>query len=106
MLKRPSSRFPARTTRCVPSGTSCAGATAYSRGSRALAGSAIQLEPEEADRVLAHDLPARLATEGQAEDVLRVVEIVMRPVGRSEEHTSELQSRENIVCRLLLEKKK
>src|SRR5690606_40927835 len=25
---------------------------------------------------------------------------------RSEEHTSELQSRENIVCRLLLEKKK
>src|SRR5690606_39770469 len=26
-------------------------------------------------------------------------------VDRSEEHTSELQSRENIVCRLLLEKK-
>src|SRR5690606_40119757 len=29
-----------------------------------------------------------------------------RPVRRSEEHTSELQSRENLVCRLLLEKKK
>src|SRR5436309_11611512 len=32
-----------------------------------------------------------------------------RPRGatmRSEEHTSELQSRENLVCRLLLEKKK
>src|SRR5690606_40277510 len=30
------------------------------------------------------------------------------PIGplRSEEHTSELQSRENLVCRLLLEKKK
>src|SRR5690606_40080896 len=28
------------------------------------------------------------------------------PVDRSEEHTSELQSRENLVCRLLLEKKK
>src|SRR5690606_39848520 len=28
------------------------------------------------------------------------------PVPRSEEHTSELQSRENLVCRLLLEKKK
>src|SRR5690606_39803306 len=28
------------------------------------------------------------------------------PVLRSEEHTSELQSRENLVCRLLLEKKK
>src|SRR6266700_8273158 len=27
-------------------------------------------------------------------------------IGRSEEHTSELQSRENLVCRLLLETKK
>src|SRR5690606_42027649 len=27
------------------------------------------------------------------------------PASRSEEHTSELQSRENLVCRLLLEKK-
>src|SRR2546428_3896101 len=34
---------------------------------------------------------------------------VRRPVraeGRSEEHTSELQSRSDLVCRLLLEKKK
>src|SRR3712207_8229841 len=29
-----------------------------------------------------------------------------RPRGRSEEHTSELQSRQYLVCRLLLEKKK
>src|SRR5436309_12532870 len=29
-----------------------------------------------------------------------------RRLVRSEEHTSELQSRENLVCRLLLEKKK
>src|SRR5437870_9788076 len=29
-----------------------------------------------------------------------------RPVRRSEEHTSELQSRGHLVCRLLLEKKK
>src|SRR3989442_8322952 len=29
-----------------------------------------------------------------------------RVVGRSEEHTSELQSRPHLVCRLLLEKKK
>src|SRR5690606_25690497 len=29
----------------------------------------------------------------------------MRVILRSEEHTSELQSRENLVCRLLLEKK-
>src|SRR5690606_41745819 len=31
---------------------------------------------------------------------------VSGPLMRSEEHTSELQSRENLVCRLLLEKKK
>src|SRR5215475_8555949 len=31
---------------------------------------------------------------------------MMRSPLRSEEHTSELQSRENVVCRLLLEKKK
>src|SRR3712207_7118112 len=31
---------------------------------------------------------------------------VVRVVARSEEHTSELQSRQYLVCRLLLEKKK
>src|SRR5205085_11536429 len=31
---------------------------------------------------------------------------VGKPVQRSEEHTSELQSQSNLVCRLLLEKKK
>src|SRR5690606_29250475 len=34
------------------------------------------------------------------------VEITQNKRQRSEEHTSELQSRENLVCRLLLEKKK
>src|SRR5436309_13949455 len=33
-------------------------------------------------------------------------EIELVSCARSEEHTSELQSRENLVCRLLLEKKK
>src|SRR5690606_41883342 len=32
--------------------------------------------------------------------------VFRQPPSRSEEHTSELQSRENLVCRLLLEKKK
>src|SRR5947209_16307347 len=32
--------------------------------------------------------------------------ILMKPRSRSEEHTSELQSRQYLVCRLLLEKKK
>src|SRR2546429_5287475 len=35
-----------------------------------------------------------------------VREIEAADVGRSEEHTSELQSRLHLVCRLLLEKKK
>src|SRR5436309_7854444 len=32
--------------------------------------------------------------------------VSLQATSRSEEHTSELQSRENLVCRLLLEKKK
>src|SRR3712207_7635635 len=36
----------------------------------------------------------------------RLVGIGFRPEHRSEEHTSELQSRQYLVCRLLLEKKK
>src|SRR5205085_10161186 len=32
--------------------------------------------------------------------------VVRRTTSRSEEHTSELQSQSNLVCRLLLEKKK
>src|SRR5690606_42072460 len=35
-----------------------------------------------------------------------LVELFVGNADRSEEHTSELQSRENLVCRLLLEKKK
>src|SRR5258708_14750658 len=40
---------------------------------------------------------------GQAHDLLAVEAVV---VWRSEEHTSELQSPDHLVCRLLLEKKK
>src|SRR2546430_10316324 len=35
-----------------------------------------------------------------------VVTMLVLTAGRSEEHTSELQSQSNLVCRLLLEKKK
>src|SRR5690606_10774732 len=42
---------------------------------------------------------------GRAEVMLDPV-LAPHDAGRSEEHTSELQSRENLVCRLLLEKKK
>src|SRR5690349_23950387 len=38
-------------------------------------------------------------------DTFRIGQVSSQP-GRSEEHTSELQSRRDLVCRLLLEKKK
>src|SRR5690606_41956564 len=47
-------------------------------------------------------LGGRLSTGRPAPERRRSVEGHLR----SEEHTSELQSRENLVCRLLLEKKK
>src|SRR3712207_7747053 len=46
----------------------------------------------------------RLAAGGAADPVGRLTLRRLRP--RSEEHTSELQSRQYLVCRLLLEKKK
>src|SRR6185436_21170291 len=39
-------------------------------------------------------------------DGIRVNSVCPGAVGRSEEHTSELQSADHLVCRLLLEKKK
>src|SRR5690606_40889430 len=47
-----------------------------------------------------------LATLGPRGRVARKAHRRRRLGDRSEEHTSELQSRENLVCRLLLEKKK
>src|SRR5258708_30496445 len=50
-----------------------------------------------------------------ADDIRRIIRRLERPLGhlemqaprnRSEEHTSELQSPDHLVCRLLLEKKK
>src|SRR2546430_4048245 len=47
---------------------------------------------------------ARAVAQGQVRHVLGTAVDVAGP--RSEEHTSELQSQSNLVCRLLLEKKK
>src|SRR2546430_7392248 len=41
-----------------------------------------------------------------AEGARRGGQLLRRLLARSEEHTSELQSQSNLVCRLLLEKKK
>src|SRR3712207_8935189 len=52
-------------------------------------------------------LTARDRTEGLRSDrTVRAAERPLAPNTRSEEHTSELQSRQYLVCRLLLEKKK
>ena len=47
----------------------------------------------------------RLSLAGGGEIVERLENPTMTGGARSEEHTSELQSRRNLVCRLLLEKK-
>src|SRR5690606_40992334 len=59
----------------------------------------------------ADELARRVVIAAIAVVVVRFVARAARLQGemdllRSEEHTSELQSRENLVCRLLLEKKK
>src|SRR5690625_6309135 len=66
------------------------------------------LFPVFAERVLSPRRPDRrrvLDTLG-LEPEAGAFEIMARNGGRSEEHTSELQSRGHLVCRLLLEKKK
>src|SRR3712207_6878100 len=59
---------------------------------------------EEADAAAARDRE-RLATEA-AELLAQAEALRQEAQARSEEHTSELQSRQYLVCRLLLEKKK
>src|SRR5690606_39924592 len=58
--------------------------------------------------VIADDLGSTLVAAGMAVTAhalaYSILQLVWGPL-RSEEHTSELQSRENLVCRLLLEKK-
>src|SRR2546427_981153 len=56
-------------------------------------------------------LPVYPATEGLTHRQIRGLihqhlDALLALVARSEEHTSELQSQSNLVCRLLLEKKK
>src|SRR5438093_8735969 len=60
---------------------------------------AIHLNPQRGVERLAHFLQAALGIA-----LMRAPQERLR-LGRSEEHTSELQSLTNLVCRLLLEKK-
>src|SRR3712207_7213182 len=58
------------------------------------------------DAVADHDQPVAGFEAEPLRCVLRGLEHAERELRRSEEHTSELQSRQYLVCRLLLEKKK
>src|SRR2546430_13613279 len=52
---------------------------------------------------IASGVPPELNSQRQESAAIHFIE---KPFERSEEHTSELQSQSNLVCRLLLEKKK
>src|SRR5256885_12373949 len=53
------------------------------------------------------DIVTRVVADGMKPKFPHGITVVNKPgAGRSEEHTSELQSPCNLVCRLLLEKKK
>src|SRR3712207_6875626 len=62
------------------------------------------LDPDQLDRPAGHRVGLRALGGGVAAGVVGVARVGAQP--RSEEHTSELQSRQYLVCRLLLEKKK
>src|SRR5688572_31783743 len=57
-------------------------------------------------RIVVADDRVEPRARGQRHEVLEAVALLPREIPRSEEHTSELQSQSNLVCRLLLEKKK
>src|SRR3712207_7674874 len=67
-------------------------------------GSCVRLRPERPNQVWAYDFVQDRTRDGKVLRMLVVVDEFTRE--RSEEHTSELQSRQYLVCRLLLEKKK
>src|SRR5690606_41926493 len=62
--------------------------------------------PDIGERAPARTLVAVRAIAPVAGNPPNSAEPMLATPWRSEEHTSELQSRENLVCRLLLEKKK
>src|SRR5690625_6716611 len=74
---------------------------------RALANAGARVVIADRDEGAARDLATELGGEPWVVDLSRTdqLESVELTADRSEEHTSELQSRGHLVCRLLLEKK-
>src|SRR5688500_20107825 len=65
----------------------------------------VTVGPAQADPIQLNRVVQTLKTVQGTTDI-HLTLITQDPVSRSEEHTSELQSPCNLVCRLLLEKKK
>src|SRR5690606_39697306 len=89
----------------------CGGiAEAIAAAHRIAPGKPVEVEVEslgELEQALAAGVDIVMLDELSLDDMRTAVAInAGRAKLRSEEHTSELQSRENLVCRLLLEKKK
>src|SRR5690606_41630383 len=74
----------------------------------AMTASGTKRMPPDTTQAVDHEGAAALARAAERAGADHLVYLSARGTGpdRSEEHTSELQSRENLVCRLLLEKKK
>src|SRR5690606_40890129 len=71
-----------------------------------LARAAAQCEARSLHDACPDELGQMCVGRGVSRDLVGEIRQVALGLRRSEEHTSELQSRENLVCRLLLEKKK
>src|SRR5687768_18262048 len=65
----------------------------------------IQKLEEELNRQLFDRLPRSVVLTEAGKCLLPYARVILTAIARSEEHTSELQSRLHLVCRLLLEKK-
>src|SRR5258708_5218482 len=71
-------------------------------------------EPEKTNMVIfrenSEDIYAGIEYEARSDNAKKLIDFLVKEMGvkkiRSEEHTSELQSPDHLVCRLLLEKKK
>src|SRR5699024_3489978 len=75
-------------------------------GSGALAGTSLGLDPDVVARELGFECAVDNSLDGTAARDFAAEFAFVATTIRSEEHTSELQSRFDLVCRLLLEKKK
>src|SRR5690606_32058217 len=91
-------------TSAAPSGLHAAYSRALERLPEHLAGGGYEPYGVAALREALADHHTRRGTPTTPDEIL-VTTGAQHAITRSEEHTSELQSRENLVCRLLLEKK-